>query len=80
MDRRRMREMTYLGTDSGRVVAAVLSEVAAIPVDRQCPRLVAEALASARVIDDPESAAFAPAVFARMMSRLDSLHEGIDDD
>jgi hypothetical protein len=80
MDRRIVRGMTYLMIEPGRVVAAVLSEIAAIRVDAQNPVLVAQALASARLLDDPESVVAAPAAFARMMARLDSLHEGIDDD
>jgi hypothetical protein len=81
MDRRRiMREMTYLTAETGRVVAGVLQEIAAIPFDRQQPQLVAEALACARVVDDPESFSAAPAAFARLMAKLDALHEGVDDD
>jgi hypothetical protein len=81
MDRRRiMREMTYLTTETGRVVAGVLQEIAAIPVDAQDPALVAQALASARILDDPESFIGAPAAFARLSARLDALREGIDDD
>lgn len=80
MDRRRItREMDFL-TCTGGVVAGVFAEIGMIPVDAQDPVLVAEALAFARVIDDPESAMAAPAACARLMSRLDHLHEGVDDD
>lgn len=82
MDRRRItREMDFLtGIGVGRVMCGVLAEIAAIPVTEQCPRLVAEALASARAVDDPENVAAAPAAFARLMARLDALREGVDDD
>jgi hypothetical protein len=81
MDRRRVaRELDALTNSAGSVVVGVLAEVAMLPVDAQNPVLVAQALASARVVADPESAAFAPAAFARMMARLDQLREGVDDD
>lgn len=83
MDRRRiMREMTYLTTEAGRVVAGVLQEIGGIPVDTQDPAMVAKALAPARILDDPESFVGAPAAFARLSDRLDALqerHEGVDD-
>jgi hypothetical protein len=81
MDRRRIfRQLAYLTSDAGCVVAGVIDEIGRIPVDRQNPVLVAEALASARVVADPESAAVASAAFARLVSRLEALHEVSDDD
>jgi hypothetical protein len=81
MDRRTVtREMDFLTGGASCVVSGVLAEIAAIPVDAQDPVLVAQVLASARVVGDPESAAFAPAAFARLMTRLEGLREGLDDD
>jgi hypothetical protein len=71
--------MTYLTIEPGHVVAGVLSEVAAIPVDQQDPRLVARALASARIMDDPDCALAWPAAFGRMTVLLDAIHEGVDE-
>jgi hypothetical protein len=66
-------------TGVGRVVAGVLAEIGQIPVSRQQPELVAEALRCAYLIDDPESFSVAPLVFARLACLLDALHEGVDD-
>jgi len=82
MDRRGIaREFDALTTDAGvgRVVSSVLAEVAMIPVDSQQPSVVAEALASARVMDDPDSVMAAPAALARLSVRLEALHEGVDE-
>lgn len=81
MDRRRIvRELAYLPGGSGRVVAGVLSEIGAIPVAAQDPARVAETLACARIVDDPESALAAPQAFSVMRDLLDQLHKGADDD
>lgn len=74
-----MGRNTLAALTAGRVVAGVISEIGMIPSDTQDPVLVAQALASARVMDDPESRCGAPAVFARLMVLLDALHEGVDD-
>lgn len=73
------RELHFLATDSGHVVKSVIDEVAQISVDLQDPRLVARALASARVMDDPDCARAWPAAFARLMVLLDELHAGVDE-
>lgn len=81
MYRRRItRELDALTNDAGSVVAGVISEIGAIPFERQHPRLVAEVLACARVVDDPENHATAPRMFVRMMRLLDECHKGVDDD
>jgi hypothetical protein len=80
MDRRRIvRELDIL-TNVGRVLAGVLEEVGRIPVERQRPELVAEALRCAALIDDPESFAAAPQAFSRLAAALDALHKGVDGD
>ncbi len=63
-----------VGVPAGRVLAGVLDEIGAIPASRQEPGLVADALAQARIIDDPESVTVAPAAFAQLMAVLDELH------
>lgn len=73
-----MRELAYLSTDVGHVVAGVITEIGMIPVDAQDPALVAEALACARIMDDPESAIAAPAALARLTTKLDVLHEAVE--
>ena len=79
MDCRRItREARYL-TGVGCVLAGVLDEIGQIPVTRQQPELVAEALRCAALIDDPESYVVAPLVFSRLACLLDALHEGVED-
>jgi hypothetical protein len=81
MDRLRLtRELDDLNGHSGRVVSGVLSEVGAIPVANQDPALVAQVLACARVIDDPESFSVAPQAFVRLARLLDACHEGVGGD
>lgn len=74
------REMTYLATDTGRVLSAAFNEIGMIPVDAQSPALVAQTLACAAVLDDWECARAWPRAFAALVKMLDRLREGVDDD
>lgn len=67
-------------TRAGCVLAGVLKEIGMIPVDAQDPALVAQALAFAYLVDDPESVAVAPQAAGRMRDVLAELHEKAGDD
>lgn len=71
------REMKWLHVETGHVVAGVLAEIGMIPVDRQHPALNAIALASARLMDDPDNSRVWVEAFGRMSARLGAIHEGV---